>query len=433
MNKKEISVFWFRRDLRLDDNVGLHFLTHQTNNVLPLFIFDSNILDSLAKNDRRVSFIHQAMTELNEKLRGFGSGLKVLHGNPIDIWNDLTTDYNIKQVYFNHDYEPEAIKRDQIISNLLTEKGIEVCSFKDHVIFEKGEITKPDGNPYTVYTPYSKKWLAHFKSLEQKEYTVNASAFYPEQQVIPSLKQIGFIPVDITAYQTHRFKEVKDYQATRDIPSLSTTRIGHHLRFGTISIRKVAFYCLNTNRQTLLGELIWRDFFIQILAYFPHVTHDSFKAKYDQIQWLNNPEEFKNWCEGKTGYPLVDAGMKELVNTGFMHNRVRMLTASFLTKHLLIDWRWGERFFAEHLMDYELASNNGNWQWAAGTGCDAAPYFRIFNPMTQQEKFDPEFKYTKKFIPDFKAEEYISPIVDHKKARERCISTYKYYLNDSNN
>ncbi len=428
--KESINIFWFRRDLRLDDNHALYRALKSGKPILPIFIFDTNILAKLKdKDDKRVNFIHQSLIKLKEKIQNKGSDLKTLHGTPLETWKQLIQKYNIHSVYTNEDYEPYAIKRDQAIAKLLEKNNINFYTYKDQVIFSKNDILKKDGTPYTVYTPYKRKW---YESLESDSFTAfntrrSLQNFYHvKTDKIIELNQLGFSRVDFK-FPTARIKtnQLQDYDQTRDIPALnSTSHLGLHLRFGTVSIRKCASIAMNINK-TWLDELIWREFFMQITFHFPHVEKAPFKGKYKKIKWRNNKTEFKKWCNGKTGYPLVDAGMRELNATGFMHNRVRMVTASFLVKHLLIDWRWGEKYFAQKLLDFDLAANNGNWQWVAGTGCDAAPYFRIFNPTTQIKRFDPEYKYIKKWVPEFGSKKYPMPIVEHKRAYNRALLAYK--------
>lgn len=435
MRLAPINIFWFRRDLRLHDNAGLYHALKSNNPVLPVFIFDTNILDQLpAKTDRRVAFIHQALTELQAQLKELGAVLIVYHDTPLAAFKKLVNQYTIQKVFTNHDYEPYARERDEGIAALLQQHNISFHTYKDQVIFEKNEVVKDDGRPYTIFTPYSKKWKAKLNKFYLKGYPTKKyfSNFHLQAaQQIPSLKAIGFKETD-TSFPPASAGDavIKQYDQQRDIPGIKgTSHLGVHLRFGTISIRHLAQKALQLN-DIFLNELIWRDFFQMILWHFPHVGKGkAFKAEYDLIQWRNNEAEFTRWCKGSTGYPIVDAGMRELNATGFMHNRVRMITASFLAKHLLIDWRWGEAYFAEKLLDFELASNNGNWQWAAGCGCDAAPYFRIFNPSTQTKKFDPNLEYIKKWVPELNELSYPIPIVEHEKARERCLATYKKALN----
>ncbi|MEO5948216.1 MAG: deoxyribodipyrimidine photo-lyase [Chitinophagaceae bacterium] len=427
--KTSITIFWFRRDLRLHDNAGLFHALKNELPVLPIFIFDKNILDELEdKSDRRAEFIHEALQDLQKQLLKNGSSLDVRYGTPLEVFKELINEYAVRRVFTNHDYEPYAKERDVAIENLLKESGISFHTFKDQVIFEKDEVFKDDGKPYTIFTPYSRKWKAtltdfYLQSYNNKKFFKN---FYKQlEREIISLKEMGFKPSD----QTFPDKEwkgqlIRHYKEQRDIPSLhGTSRLSVHLRFGTISIRSLAAEAGALN-ETFLNELIWRDFYQMILWHFPNVVSNAFKPAYDNIQWRNNEQEFEAWCNGQTGYPIVDAGMRELNETGFMHNRVRMIVASFLTKHLLIDWRWGEAYFAKKLLDFDLAANNGGWQWAAGSGCDAAPYFRIFNPYLQTQKFDPELKYVKKWVPEFEEFTYPKPIVDHTLARKRCLEVY---------
>ena len=430
----KISIFWFRRDLRLKDNHGLFQALESGKKVLPIFIFDEDILDLLEnKSDKRVDFIVQALQTLNSFLKSKNKGIKIFKGKPLEIYKKLTENYEIEAVYSNEDYEPYAIKRDQEIADFLASKNIAFHQFKDQVIFHKDEIVKADKKPYTVYTPYSKLWLNEFQKVDLQG--------FPSEKKLDNLLEIPFEEFkieDIGFQKTDLAFEVpeadlhiiKTYEETRNFPAVKgTTQLGVHLRFGTISVRKLAKIA-KENNLTFLKELIWREFFMQILYHFPKVVNHSFKSKYDAIPWENNPEFLEKWKAGKTGFPIVDAGMRELNATGFMHNRVRMITASFLIKHLLTDWRIGEAYFAEKLMDYDLSANNGNWQWCASSGCDAAPYFRIFNPDEQQKKFDPDFKYIKKWIPEFGTKYYPKPIVEHKKAREKVLKVYKEALDN---
>ncbi|MFD1601882.1 cryptochrome/photolyase family protein [Flavobacterium artemisiae] len=425
MTKQKIAFFWFRRDLRLDDNFGLFNALHSDFPVIPLFIFDEDILDNLPKNDARVSFIYDSLEKINTQLKEINSSLLIKKGKPLEIWKTLLEEYDIQKVFFNKDYEPFAIKRDLAVIELLKQNNIEALSFKDHVVFEEKEITKSDGLPYTVYTPYKNKWLEkyHFKGVEEYQTETLFSNFAKNDFKFPKLSEIGFERSEIKVLP-HNLSQISHYKETRDFPALdSTSYLSPHLRFGTVSIRKLVNWA-NKKNQTFLSELIWREFFIQILFSFPKVINHNFKSNYDGIQWRNNEDDFKRWCEGKTGYPMVDAGMRQLNKTGYMHNRVRMVVASFLCKHLLINWQWGEAYFAEKLLDFELASNVGNWQWAAGTGCDAAPYFRVFNPEIQQKKFDEKGEYIRKWIPEFDLG-YNEPMVEHAFARDRAIATYK--------
>lgn len=429
----KITVFWFRRDLRLEDNAGLYHALKEGDNVLPLFIFDKVILDKLEDPaDRRVGFIYQTIVGLDKQLQTMRTGLLVKYGDPIEIWKSLMEEYAIVKVYTNHDYEPYAIQRDARVHALLKERGIPFHSYKDQCVFEKNEVTKEDGTPYTVFTPYSRKWKAklndfYVSSYPCKKYWPNFLKWEGERLI--SLDSMGFKQV-VFSFPADKIEEevLHQYHQKRDYPGVQgTSRLGVHLRFGTLSIRQLARRAMKSNA-TFLGELIWRDFYMMILYHFGYVERNSFRPSYDKIQWRNNEEEFAAWCEGRTGYPLVDAGMRELNNTGFMHNRVRMVVASFLTKHLLIDWRWGEAYFGQKLLDYDLAANNGGWQWAAGSGTDAAPYFRVFNPYLQAKRFDPQMAYIKKWVPEVLEKSYPAPIVDHEFARQRCLETYKRAL-----
>ena len=442
----KINIFWFRRDLRLEDNAGLYHALKAGLPVLPIFIFDKNILDKLEdKKDARVTFIHREVCRLSDELKNLGSTLLVKYGSPKKIWQELTDEFEIQNVFTNHDYEPYALERDNEMADLFKSKKIDFQTFKDHVIFEKKEVVKNDGDPYTVFTPYSKKWKEklyermvesndgsdvsfYLKPYPTEDYF--SHFFKTEKTGIPSLKTMGFETSDVEFPDKAVTQGlIKNYGKTRNYPAIAgTSRLGVHFRFGTISIRGKARKAMGLS-EVFLNELIWRDFYAMILSNFPHVATEPFRPQYKHIEWRNNEKEFKAWCEGITGYPLVDAGMRELNTTGYMHNRVRMVVASFLTKHLLINWQWGEAYFAEKLLDFDLASNNGGWQWAAGCGTDAAPYFRIFNPTSQLEKFDKDLKYVKEWVPEYGTKKYPEPIVEHKMARERCLKVYKEALN----
>ncbi|MDZ7878430.1 MAG: deoxyribodipyrimidine photo-lyase [Saprospiraceae bacterium] len=442
-----LNIFWFRRDLRLNDNAALYRALKSGKSVLPIFIFDKNILNKLEdRTDARVTFLYDTLTELKQELEKIGSTLLVFYDEPTEVWRKLTTDFDIKTVFANHDFEPYALKREASVAAFLTSQHIDFHTFKDHVIFEKNEVTKDDGLPYTVFTPYSKKWKTKLMSKLSTHNDTTVSYYfkpYPTEKYFPNFAQktsITSAPFDMPSLEYMNFQRstipipsktvargiIKTYDTTRDFPALKqgTSKLGIHFRFGTISIREKALSASHLN-ETFLNELIWRDFYAQILHHFPHIgAGKAFRAEYDRIEWRDNEADFEHWCAGTTGYPMVDAGMRELNKTGHMHNRVRMIVSSFLTKHLLIDWRWGEAYFAQKLLDFDLASNNGGWQWAAGSGTDAAPYFRIFNPEAQREKFDKDYKYIKQWIPEFGTPAYPKPIVDHKLARERCLETY---------
>ena len=427
----DINVFWFRRDLRIVDNTALYHALKAGLPVLPIFIFDKSILNQLdVKADNRVAFIHASLLSMQKLLVEVGASLEVFYDYPKNVFADLLAKYNVKQVFVNHDYEPYSIERDEQIGDFLKLNGSVFTSYKDQVIFEKNEVIKDDGKPYTIFTPYSRKWKARLTNNDLAEFPSekHIDFFLKQKPVkIPSLKEIGFEPTDFH-FPSIDLQEniVQHYTENRNFPSLenSTSKMGVHLRFGTVSIRALARKAKELN-ETYLNELIWRDFYHAILFHFPRVGKGaSFKLEYDRIEWRNNEQEFKKWCNGNTGYPIVDAGMRELNATGFMHNRVRMIVASFLTKHLLIDWRWGEAYFAQKLLDFDLAANNGGWQWASGSGCDAAPYFRVFNPYLQTAKFDKDLKYIKKWVPEFQEFNYPQPLVVHEVARKRVLEVY---------
>ncbi len=431
---ESVVIHWFRRDLRFEDNHSLSRALQSGKKVVCVFIFDKYILDKLEnKADNRLNFIHQTLTVMNKQLHDLGSTLCSYYGDPESAWGDILSQHQVHEVHCNRDYEPYAQQRDRTIYEFLSSRGIAMHGHKDHVIFEKKEVVKDDGLPYTVFTPYSRKWKA---KLEANTFAAYASSLSEKElmplaprEIIP-LANMGMSASPFSEFPSASLSEeiVANYHLHRDLPSKrGTTRLSMHLRFGTVSIRALA----NTGHQQnekWLNELIWRDFYQMIIYHFPHTTAKAFKPAYDRIEWRNDPAEFAAWCEGKTGYPIVDAGMRELLATGFMHNRVRMIVASFLTKHLLIDWRWGERFFATHLLDFELASNVGGWQWAAGCGCDAAPYFRVFNPTLQTEKFDKEHTYIRQWVTEFGTANYPKPIVEHPFARERVLRVFKSAL-----
>jgi len=432
-NKQKISFFWFRRDLRLEDNVALYNALSEKYPVQPIFIFDSEILDKLEdKDDARVTFIHQELQRINTELQTHHATLIVKHGRPVDVWSDILEEYDVAAVYANEDYEPYARDRDDQVDRLLEERSIPFQLYKDHLIFSKNDILKNDGKPYAVYTPYSKQWKLKFKEDLLNPIPSESSSNYLRSNFhnIMELNDIGFDKSEMEFPDRVPNNDViSGYDKTRDIPAIKgTSRISVHLRFGTISIRKLVRKAMNLNHK-YWNELIWREFYASVLWHFPETIDHNFNRKYDGVEWINNEDHFNKWCQGQTGYPIVDAGMRELNATGFMHNRVRMVVSSFLTKHLLTDWRWGEAYFARKLLDFEQASNVGGWQWAAGTGVDAAPYFRVFNPTLQMEKFDPDLKYVKHWVPEFGTDQYPEPIVDHKMARQRAIDTYKKALN----
>ena len=432
------ALFWHRRDLRIDDNKGLFEALKQNEIVHPIFIFDKSILDKLPNNDQRILFIYQEIESLKKSYQDLGSDLWVYYGEPSEIIPKIAQELNCSSVYFNNDYEPYALQRDQEIQLSLNNIKIEFIGNKDHVIFEKNEVLKDDGKPYTIFTPYSRKWKANLKEEDLREYSIEKYSRNlvqkQQEEALITLEEMGFESKVLHDFPDRIAKNeiLKNYHLSRNFPAVKgTSKLSLHLRFGTISIRKLALIAREQN-ETYLNELIWRDFYQMIIFHFPKSAENSFKTQYDKIIWEKNEVHFDSWCTGKTGYPIVDAGMRELNATGFMHNRVRMVVASFLTKHLLLDWRLGAAYFAEKLLDFELASNTGGWQWAAGCGCDAAPYFRVFNPQAQQEKFDKSFEYIKKWVPEFGTSSYPEPIIEHKFARERILQRFKSALNETN-
>ncbi|CAL66792.1 cryptochrome/photolyase family protein [Christiangramia forsetii] len=428
---KKVNIFWFRRDLRLDDNAGLKAALQGDLPVLPIFIFDHEILEKLPEDDARVTFIFEELQEMRSTLQeDHGSSIAIFYRTPEKVFKNLISDYEIEKVFTNRDYEPYAKERDQKIAKILSGNDIEFEDFKDQVIFEKDEVVKKDGDPYVVYTPYKNLWREKFSKIDLDfHYTTRYMDNFYQNSRLPnlSLADIGFkkSSLKVPDYKVTPGL-IKDYKDKRDYPAVEgTSRLGPHLRFGTVSVRQMIRDADEESNKTFLDELVWREFFMQILFHFPDTVTEAFKKKYDRIEWRNNKDEFELWKQGKTGYPLVDAGMRQLNESGFMHNRIRMLVGSFLCKHLLIDWRWGEAYFAEKLLDYEMSSNVGNWQWVAGSGVDAAPYFRIFNPTTQIEKFDKDKEYIKEWVPEFGTDDYPEKMVDHKEARERALKTYK--------
>ena len=437
MTKKDktvVNIVWMRRDLRLEDNTALFHALKTRENVLMLFIFNPDILERLeVRPDFRVNFIYKTLVVIKETLEKIGSSIYIAHGKPQDVFKKMAEEFHICSVYTNRDYEPYSVLRDINVERFLKINKIEYHSYKDHVLFEKDELVKDDGKPYTVFTPYKNKFLEKFnkemvRPLNTAQYFHNFIRIKPLPMM--SIEMLGFESVNVSfPSKSLPQKLLEGYAANRDFPARNgTSKLSVHLRFGTISIRKVTALAF-LHSETFLSELIWRNFYSQILWYFPHVATRAFKPIYDNIRWENNLDHFNAWCEGRTGYPMVDAGMRELNHTGFMHNRLRMVTASFLCKHLLIDWRWGEAYFAGKLNDYELASNNGGWQWAAGSGCDAVPYFRIFNPELQAKKFDPDSEYILKWVPEYGTIAYPQPIVEHRFARERALQRYAQGMN----
>lgn len=433
----KISIFWFRRDLRLHDNAALYHALKSGNPVLPIFIFDKNILDKLEdKRDRRVEFIHSVIEEIQAELQQLGSTIVVKYGTPEEIFPALLNEYEVTAIYTNHDYEPYAHERDEAVREYANSEGIGFHTYKDQVIFEKNEVLSGAGTPYTVFTPYSRKWKEKVNEFFLQSYPTEDyfDNFLKTDTInIPTLKEMDFEAVgEPFANKEIRENIVKNYAEQRDFPAIEgTSRMSIHLRFGTVSIRELARKAQKLS-ETWLNELIWRDFYFNILHHFPHIGEGhAFRKQYDFIEWRNNEDEFQKWCDGKTGYPIVDAGMRQLNETGFMHNRVRMITASFMIKHLLIDWRWGEAYFAKKLLDFDFSANNGGWQWAAGSGCDAAPYFRVFNPTLQTQKFDKNLEYIKKWVPELNSLDYPQPIVNHEFARKRVLEVYQKALKNA--
>lgn len=429
MDKEPVNIFWFRRDLRLHDNAGLYYALKRGKPVLCLFIFDKIILDDLeTRDDARVTFIYNTIQHLNKQLQQHGSSLLVKYDKPVNAWREILQEYTVNTVYTNRDYEPYAKQRDGALGTLFEKAGVSFKLYKDQVIFNDTEVVKDDKTPYTVFTPYKKRWMQtltpfYLKPYPTEKYGRHLYKTHPLH--IPALKDMGFTESKAEFPPSEYKGVISNYAKTRDYPAIrGTSHIGLHLRFGTVSIRELASEAKN-HEHTWLSELVWREFYMMSLDFFPKTLHEAYRPAFDRIQWRNNEDEFKLWCAGKTGYPLVDAGMRELNATGFMHNRIRMVTASFLVKHLLIDWRWGEHYFAERLLDYEAASNVGNWQWVAGSGTDTMPYFRIFNPEAQLKKFDPKMEYIKKWVPEFGTSQYPEPIVDNAEARQRCLKVYK--------
>lgn len=433
-DKQKINLFWFRRDLRLHDNAGFYRALKSDKPVLPLFIFDTVILDKLDdKDDSRVTFIYRCLTGMNKQLKEHGSSILIKNTSPENAWREILEEYEVDTVFTNQDYEPYAKERDAAITQILADKGSKFCTFKDQVIFDRDEVKKPDGNPYTVFTPYKRKWLEKLNDFYLKSYPTE-KYFKNLLQInlqFPTLQSIGFeessLPIPDQEYQS----VIADYAKTRDYPALDgTSRISHHLRFGTVSIRELATEANQSAEKTWLNELIWRDFYAMALWHFPQTMDHAYRTDFDNIEWRNNEQEFEAWCKGETGYPLIDAGMRQLNTIGWMHNRLRMVTASFLSKDLLIDWRWGEHYFSRKLLDYDMASNVGGWQWASGTGTDAAPFFRIFSPDAQTKRFDSKMEYIKKWVPEVDdSSKYPKPIVDHREARDRCLKAFRKALN----
>ena len=428
-----VCIFWFRRDLRLHDNKGFYAALKSGLPVVPLFIFDKDILDALQyKDDKRISFIYKAIEAMQAQLQKEGSTMEVRYGKPRDIFKQLLQDYEVKAVHTNEDYEPYAAERDGAVENLVKSNGATFHLYKDQVIFAKDEVTKKDGGHYSIFGPYSRAWRAQLKDdnhapAPSEKHLKNCLA--QKSKPMPTLAEMGFEKVALPTLPTQWDKEIiKHYHSTRNLPAVAgTTKMGVHLRFGTVSVRQLLAEALPIN-ETYVNELTWREFFMQMLWHQPRLVDEPCNLRYANIQWRNNEEEYLRWCRGETGVGIVDAGMRELNETGFMHNRVRMLTASYLVKNLLVDYKWGEAYFGEKLLDFDLSANNGNWQWVAGCGCDAAPYFRIFNAELQAKKFDPKDQYIRKWVPEYGTSKYPKPMISHAAAKERCLKAYKAAL-----
>ena len=460
------SLCWFRRDLRIVDHAALYHALKDSGKVYCVFVFDTDILSHLTdKADRRVDFIWQSVRELQQSLEKLGGGLIIRHGSALVEVPALVVELGVDALYVNQDYEPDAMGRDDMVKRMLQQQDVVCHSYKDHVIFEKNEVLTQSGGAYNVFTPYKKAWLKKLETFFVKAYPVekHAAALAAQSSPLPSLKELGFhrtelkLAAGMSGAQLlfESFSQrIVHYHEWRDFPSAQgPSYLSVHLRFGTISIRELVRFALSQpgpGAQTWLSELIWRDFYQMLLYHYPNVVGHAFKEKYDKIKWPGSESHFLAWCSGQTGYPLVDAAMRQLNQTGYMHNRLRMVSASFLVKDLQIDWKKGEEYFAQKLLDYDLAANNGGWQWAASTGCDAQPWFRIFNPVTQSEKFDARGDFIRHYIPELSGCDekvihapwkmsfaqqqasgvvigisYPAPLVDHAEAREITLALFK--------
>jgi deoxyribodipyrimidine photo-lyase len=467
----DASLFWFRRDLRDEDNAGLYYALTSSQRVYCAFIFDREILDRLpARADRRVQFIWESVRELKQALRSRGGDLVILHERATEAIPALARRLGAQAVFANGDYEPAAVARDARVEAALAADGRRFHRAKDHVVFEKDEVLTQAGGRFVVFTPYRNAWLKKVDEFFLKAYPVarhaQRLAAPPFACEIPALEALGFARTDLAAIPVHAgmsgarglfadfLSRIGDYKALRDFPGeKAVSFLSVHNRFGTISIRELARHAWTRRGEgaaTWLAELIWRDFYFQILWHNPHAANSAFRPEYDALAWPNDERLFRAWCDARTGFPIVDAAMRQLSQTGYMHNRLRMIVASFLVKDLLVDWRWGEKHFADNLIDFDLAANNGGWQWAASTGCDAQPYFRIFNPVSQSERFDPRGVFVRRYVPELArvgdrfihapwtmgreqqqacgcviGRDYPAPVVDHAMQREKALSLYK--------
>jgi deoxyribodipyrimidine photo-lyase len=443
----KIAVHWFRCDLRLSDNVGLHAAVKAADEVVPIFIFDPKILKAPDVSANQVGFMIECLHSLEKNVEAAGGKMIFRHGEVLDEMKSVLKETGAHALYYNRDYEPYARERDAAVEKMARALGVEVHSFADNVVHEPGEVLKDDGKPYGVFTPFSKAWRARGKPavLPAVKFPACREGKKPQGLELPSAEKLG-LKVEIKLPPTgeraarDRLKEfvagdVLHYRENRDFPArMGTSRLSPHLRLGTISPRTALAAAEDAggknparknSSDVFVNELIWREFYKHILWHFPHVAKGCFRPQYDDLEWENDDKKFAAWCEGRTGYPLVDAGMRQLNTTGWMHNRVRMVTAMFLTKDLLISWQWGERYFMQKLLDADLAANNGGWQWSAGTGTDAQPWFRIFNPTTQAEKFDPEGRYIHQYVEEVDTRNYPAPIVDHAQQRVKALALFK--------
>jgi len=427
----KITIFWHRRDLRFADNAGLAAALQSGHPVLPLFIYDQTILEKLPPDDARLTFIFDQVERLAHEAREAGGGFLARYGKTEAVFEALLKAYDVAAVYTNEDYEPYATERDAVIAKLVEKHGAEFKAFKDQVIFAKDEVLTKNGKPSKVFGAYSKAWQAKVTPDDFKPHP-SARLFKKENLASPqkgdasrpTLKEMGFERHEQWTPPAHLppAKVVENYDQVRDLPAekRGTTRLSVHLRFGTVSIRQLMQQAQELNNK-LLNELIWRDFFMMLLWHFPNTATEAYDPKMRHLPYRDDEAQYRAWCEGRTGYPLVDAGMRQLNATGYLHNRARIATAGFLVKQLFIDWKLGEHYFSEKLLDYDMSNNVGNWQWMAGTGAVAAPWFRVYSPDSQQQQYDPDYEYVKQWVPEFGTDKYPAPIVDHKFGRERAL------------